>query len=152
MRWYATVDGHRRECELPGNANLAEALRGGVDTTSVKVACGEGTCGACSVLVQGVRVHGCVYPAFRALGQDIQTAASFADGPVARALVEAGGIQCGFCTPGMVVTIHSLAEHVPATEAGLREALAGNLCRCTGYVGLIKGAAVGLQRLRAGEP
>ncbi len=152
MHWYATVDGHRRECELPGNATLAEALRGGVQATSVKVACGEGTCGACSVLVRGERVHGCVYPAFRALGQDVQTAATFADGPVARALAEAGGIQCGFCTPGMVVTVHSLAKDVPATEADLRAALGGNLCRCTGYSALVKGAVAGLQRLRAGEP
>jgi aerobic-type carbon monoxide dehydrogenase small subunit (CoxS/CutS family) len=152
MRWSAEVDGRLVECDVPGNASLAEALRGGAENTAVKVACGEGICGACSCLVAGERVHGCIYPAFRAYGQVIQTAASFADGPVARALVEAGGVQCGFCTPGMVVAVHSLSTDVPATEAGIRHALAGNLCRCTGYAGLVAGAVAGLQRLRAGEP
>lgn len=151
MEWRATVDGQQVSCDLPGNATLAEALRQGLDRTATKVACGEGVCGACSTLVDGFRVHACIFPAFRAAGTTIQTATSFADGPVTQELVRSGGIQCGFCTPGMVVTIHAAGPEVEVTAEGLRRALAGNLCRCTGYAQLVEGATAGLARLREGK-
>ena len=147
--WSATVDGRTVQAEVPANASLAEALRA-AGALEVKLGCGEGTCGACSVLLDGVHVHSCVYPALRTEGAQILTAASFADGPVARALVEHGGLQCGFCSPGVVVGVHALAEDrsVAADPAALREALPGNLCRCTGYGQLYEGAAAGLAALR----
>ena len=147
--WSATVDGRTVEAEIPGNASLAEAVRA-AGVLEVKVGCDEGTCGACGLLLDGVHVHSCVYPAFRAEGRSLQTAASFADGPVARALADHGGLQCGFCSPGVVVAVHALAgeEGEEAEAEALREALAGNLCRCTGYSQLHEGAAAGLAALR----
>lgn len=146
--WRATVDGRKVQGEVRAAATLAEAIRAVAAEAGVKIACGEGTCGACSALVGGVRVHACIYPALRAQDQEIQTVASFADGPVARALAEHGGVQCGFCSPGMVVAVHAAGSDVPATPDGLRAHLSGNLCRCTGYGQLVDGAVAGLTRLR----
>ena len=145
--WTAIVDGAAAHADVPENASLAEALRAS-GALSVKVPCAEGMCGGCSVLLGEQRVHSCLVPAFRAQGATIRTAASFADGPVARALAEHGGLQCGFCTPGVVVAVHALPADVPATVEALRTALSGNLCRCTGYSQLIEGAAAGLRELR----
>lgn len=151
--WACNLDGTERTARDPGTGSLAEALRD-LGALQVKIACAEGTCGACSVLVDGVHVHSCLYPAHRADRRTICTAATFADGPVARALGEHGGLQCGFCTPGFVVAVHALVlrADVAATPASLRTALDGNLCRCTGYGQLLEGAAVGLAELRAQLP
>ncbi len=147
--WTAIVDGVEREAAIPANASLAEALRA-AGSLALKIACGEGTCGACSAVVDGDHIHSCVVPAMRYVGASVTTAARHADGPVVTALVTSGGLQCGFCTPGMVVAVHALVDRddVQATPAGLRRGLDGNLCRCTGYGLLVEGAANGLQALR----
>lgn len=148
--WRGKVDGQTIQAEVPANATLAEALRDGADRLEVKVACGEGTCAACTVVVNGQLVRSCLYPAMRAQDAEVTTARSYADGVIASAIATCGGLQCGFCTPGMVVATHHLVnqESVQATPDGICQALGGNLCRCTGYVQLLEGAALGLKTER----
>ena len=149
-KWICTLNGEAVEAEVAPNATLAEALRNSANALEVKVACGEGTCAACTVEIDGELVRSCLYPAFRAKGAEITTAAQYADGPIAQAIAQHGGLQCGFCTPGMVVTTHNLVgkKDIEHTPEGMRKALGGNLCRCTGYMQLIEGAAAGLKKAR----
>jgi aerobic carbon-monoxide dehydrogenase small subunit len=131
------VNGERRV--VPGDAlpteSLLYVLRERLGLPGSKNACEQGECGSCSVLVDGVLVCSCLELAAATQGRDIVTVEAsqrFAD--VQAAMVEAGGVQCGFCTPGFVVAIQSLLDRDPApTPLAVREALAGNLCRCTGY-------------------
>jgi carbon-monoxide dehydrogenase small subunit len=120
-------------------ARLLDVLRGELSLTGTKEGCGEGECGACSVLIDGELVNSCLVPAAQAEGAEITTVEGVADGErlhaVQRAMVECGGAQCGICTPGMVLAAVNLLERTPhPTEADIREGLAGNLCRCTGYM------------------
>jgi aerobic carbon-monoxide dehydrogenase small subunit len=133
-----TVDGV--PCCLPPDAdtaNLLTALREWLGVTTPKEACGTGVCGACTVLVDGRPLTSCTLLAADADGCEVLTAAGVAAGPgadVARCLVAAGGVQCGFCSPGFVVSITALLERDPqVNDAAARLALGGNLCRCTGY-------------------
>ena len=119
-------------------ARLLDVLREEVGLTGTKEGCGEGECGACSVLIDGELVNSCLVPAAQAEGSNILTVEGVADGErlhaVQRAMVECGGAQCGICTPGMVLAAVSLLKRTPQpSEADIREGLAGNLCRCTGY-------------------
>ena len=119
-------------------ARLLDVLREGLGLTGTKEGCGEGECGACSVIMGGELVNSCLIPFAQAEGADIRTVEGVADGErlhaVQRAMVECGGAQCGICTPGMVLAAVSLLERTPRpTDADIREGLAGNLCRCTGY-------------------
>jgi carbon-monoxide dehydrogenase small subunit len=142
-----TVNGEPRVVEdaLP-TESLLYVLRERLGLPGSKNACEQGECGSCSVLVDGVLVCACLELAAATVGCDVVTVEGLvADSPdsgdeldlltdVQRAMVEAGGVQCGFCTPGFVVAIHDLLAHDPAPgRLALREALAGNLCRCTGY-------------------
>src|SRR5215210_2582712 len=120
-------------------ARLLDVLREELSLTGTKEGCGEGECGACSVLIDGELVNSCLVPAAQVQGADIRTVEGLTDGErlhaVQRAMVECGGAQCGICTPGMVLAAVSLLERTPRpTDADIREGLAGNLCRCTGYV------------------
>ena len=120
-------------------ARLLDVLREELSLTGTKEGCGEGECGACSVLVGGELVNSCLVPAAQAEGADIRTVEGVADGErlhaVQSAMVECGGAQCGICTPGMVLAAVNLLKNNPdPTEADIREGLAGNLCRCTGYM------------------
>jgi aerobic carbon-monoxide dehydrogenase small subunit len=120
-------------------ARLLDVLREELSLTGTKEGCGEGECGACSVLVDGELVNSCLVPAAQAEGPEITTVEGVADGDrlhaVQRAMVECGGAQCGICTPGMVLAAINLRKQKPApTDADIREGLAGNLCRCTGYM------------------
>jgi len=142
--WRATVDGRAVSGLLTENATLAEAVREIAGETALKVGCGEGMCGACSALLDGQLVHACCTPAFRALDCDIQTGASFGDGPVAHAIVAHGGLQCGFCTPGALVALHAMPDGGVIDHDAVRRALGANLCRCTGYAQLVEGAVAGL--------
>ena len=119
-------------------ARLLDVLREEVGLTGTKEGCGEGECGACSVLIDGELVNSCLVPAAQAEGSDILTVEGVADGErlhaVQRAMIECGGAQCGICTPGMVLAAVNLLRRTPQpSEADIREGLAGNLCRCTGY-------------------
>ncbi|MBV9928956.1 MAG: (2Fe-2S)-binding protein [Acidobacteria bacterium] len=120
-------------------ARLLDVLREELKLTGTKEGCGEGECGACSVLLDGELVNSCLVPAAQVEGANIQTVEGVADGErlhaVQQAMLESGGAQCGICTPGMVLAAVNLLRHTPdPTEADIREGLAGNLCRCTGYM------------------
>jgi aerobic carbon-monoxide dehydrogenase small subunit len=131
----AAVDGAPME-------RLLDALRGPLGLTGTKEGCGEGECGACTVLLDGEPVLSCLVPLFQCAGRRIETIESIAEGPRREVLdrfVAAGGVQCGACTPGIVVTACALLDEIPAPDREeVRRALAGNLCRCTGYEGILR--------------
>jgi aerobic carbon-monoxide dehydrogenase small subunit len=135
-----TVNGRRRRVSVPPMKRLLDVLRDECGLTGTKEGCGEGECGACTVLLDGRSVNSCLIPAVQADGRRVVTVEGLARGRVLpalqRAFVATGGAQCGICTPGMLVSAHELIARsrgrVPG-EDEVREALAGNLCRCTGY-------------------
>jgi carbon-monoxide dehydrogenase small subunit len=133
-----TVNGEAVTLDAYPFARLLDVLREGLRLTGTKEGCGEGECGACSVLINGELVNSCLVPAAQVEGAEVLTVEGVADGErlhaVQRAMIECGGAQCGICTPGMVLAAVSLLARNPApTDADIREGLAGNLCRCTGY-------------------
>jgi aerobic carbon-monoxide dehydrogenase small subunit len=132
-----TVDGIAREVDARPEASLLRVLRDELGITAVKDACEQGECGSCSVWLDGEVVCSCLVPAVQADGGDVRTVESLANGtlhPLQEAFLDAGAVQCGYCTPGMLVAAADLLEREPHPSAdAVREALAGNLCRCTGY-------------------
>ena len=133
------VNGRARRVLVPPMKRLLDVLRQDLGLTGTKEGCGEGECGACTVLLDGVSVNSCLVPAFQADGQKVVTVEGLAVrsklSRLQQAFVEMGGAQCGICTPGMVIAAVSLLEkNSQPTEADIREGLAGNLCRCTGYM------------------
>jgi aerobic carbon-monoxide dehydrogenase small subunit len=139
MRITLTVNGEAREVDdvWPGES-LLYVLRERMGLPGSKNACEQGECGSCSVYIDGVLACACLVAAGQAQGRDVVTVEGLADGdelhPVQAAFVEVGAVQCGFCTPGLIVATHDLLARRPRpTDPEIREALAGNLCRCTGY-------------------
>jgi len=133
-----TVNGEPREADIWAGESLLTTLRDSLDLPGSKNACEQGECGSCSVLLDGELVCACLVLAAQADGHEVTTVEGLADGDelhrVQRAFVEAGAVQCGFCTPGLVVATAALLEANPEpSDDELREALSGNLCRCTGY-------------------
>lgn len=134
-----TVNGVPRTMTVPARRLLSDALRHDLGLTGTHVGCEHGVCGACTVLLDGRPVRSCLLFAVGVAGQDITTVEGCGNGPddlgpVQQAFVECHGLQCGFCTPGFVTTITAfLDEHPDPTEEQAREAISGNLCRCTGY-------------------
>lgn len=141
-----TLDGRRVALDVPVHWTLLRALRDGAGCTVVKHGCGEGVCGACAVRVDGVGVNACSMLASQVEGAIVETASGLtpSDGslhPLQRLFVEHGAVQCGFCTPGMLIAVLDAVESGSAsTAAEIRAALAGNLCRCTGYAGIVAAA------------
>jgi len=138
MKVSLTVNGEQREADVWEGDSLLFALREGLGLPGSKNACEQGECGSCSVLLDGTLVCSCLVLAAQAEGHDVVTVEGFAAGdrlhPVQQAFAEAGAVQCGFCTPGLVVaTVDLLARNPAPSDDEIREALAGNLCRCTGY-------------------
>ena len=134
-----TVNGVPRKASVYPMARLLDVLRDHMRLTGTKEGCGEGECGACSVIVDGALVNSCLMPALQAEGANIRTIEGVAAGDKLHAVQEAflqyGGAQCGMCTPGMILAAANLLERIPhPSEAEIRNGLAGNLCRCTGYV------------------
>ena len=138
MRVTVTVNGERHEAEVWEGESLLFALRERLGFPGSKNACEQGECGSCSVLLDGELVCACLVLAAQADGHDIVTVEGLGAGddlhPVQQAFVDAGAVQCGFCTPGLVVATAALLQQTPnPSEDEIREALSGNLCRCTGY-------------------
>jgi carbon-monoxide dehydrogenase small subunit len=133
-----SVNGGERAVEVEPMARLLDVLREELGLTGTKEGCGEGECGACAVLVDGVLVCSCLVPVGQVAGAAVRTVEGLAQGgdlaPLQQAFLEHGGAQCGICTPGMLLAAEQLLERTPdPTEDDVRVALAGNLCRCTGY-------------------
>jgi aerobic-type carbon monoxide dehydrogenase small subunit (CoxS/CutS family) len=147
-----TVNGERREAEGAPLDRLLDVLREGFGLTGSKEGCGEGECGACTVLVDGEPVLSCLVPLVQCNGRRVTTVEGLAADPEAarflERMVEAGGIQCGACTPGVVVTAWAMLSHHPRpSRQQVQEALAGNLCRCTGYDKIIRAVQHAAERM-----
>ena len=137
------VNGIAYPLELEPETTLLYAVREGVGLTGAKEGCDDSECGACMMLLDGKPVNSCSYLALQADGREVTTVEGLAGdaelSPLQRAFLEHGGVQCGFCTPGMLVSATSLLAAEPCpTEDEVRIALSGNLCRCTGYDGIVK--------------
>ena len=148
-----TVNGAAVDAWVAPSDRLVDLLRLRLGLTGTKEGCGNGECGACTVLVDGRAINACLYPALEAEGRAVVTIEGLA-GPggqlsaVQQAFVGEGGIQCGFCSPGMILSATALLQQNPApTEAEIRAALVGNLCRCTGYVQIIRSVQAAATRL-----
>ncbi|HEV2883953.1 MAG TPA: (2Fe-2S)-binding protein [Pyrinomonadaceae bacterium] len=134
-----SVNGQKKTVEAFPMERLLDVLREQLHLTGTKEGCGEGECGACSVLIEGRLVNSCLVPVGQISGRSIKTIEGVANGDqlhaVQQAFIDCGGAQCGICTPGMVLAAINLLESNPKpTEAEIRTGLAGNLCRCTGYM------------------
>jgi carbon-monoxide dehydrogenase small subunit len=154
MTYRLTVNGAPAEVEAPGMRRLLDVLREDLGLTGTKGGCGEGECGACSVLLDGLVVDACLVPLCQVQGSTVQTVESLADDGALNllqaAFLETGGAQCGICTPGMLMAGEAfLASGAEPTESAIREAIAGNLCRCTGYTKIIDAIALASQRQAA---
>ena len=139
-----TLNGETVQAEIEPHLTLLRLLREKIGLTGTKEGCGAGECGACTVLLNGMTVNSCIFPAMEVEGQTVVTIEGLADGegklhPLQQAFIEHGAIQCGFCTPGMVLSAKALLdEHPHPTEEEIRKGIAGNLCRCTGYVKIVE--------------
>ncbi len=151
MRLELVVNGDRLETDVWAGESLLFTLRERLGLPGSKNACEQGECGSCSVLLDGRLVCSCLVLAAQADGHEVVTVEGLADGddlhPVQAAFVDAGAVQCGFCTPGLVVAAADLLRRVPEpTDDEIREALSGNLCRCTGYQKIVEAVHVAAER------
>ncbi|MFC5471968.1 (2Fe-2S)-binding protein [Cohnella suwonensis] len=136
------INGHPVTLDVPAARRLLYVLRDDLGLTGTKVSCEIGRCGACMVLVDGKPVNSCLTMAYQCEGKRITTIEGIAGeeiDPIQQAFLEEGGYQCGYCTPGMIVSVKGLLSRNPdPSEADIEEALSGNLCRCTGYGGIVR--------------
>jgi carbon-monoxide dehydrogenase small subunit len=151
-----TVNGERRKLLVKPNELLLNVIRGKLGLTGTKYGCGGGECGACTVLVDGRPVLSCLTLAVAVDGKDLTTIEGIGTDenphPLQRAFVEAGAVQCGFCTPGMILSAKALLDRNPnPTRDEIKRALGGNLCRCTGYVKIIEAVELAAEHMRGGR-
>ena len=155
MRVRLTVNGAAREVDAPPLARLLDVLRIDLGLTGTKEGCGEGECGACTVLLDGAPVLSCLVPVCQVGGTDVRTVEGLVPiapgaarlGVLQQAFLETGGAQCGICTPGMLMAGEAfLASGADPTDEAIREAIAGNLCRCTGYTKIIDAIRLAAER------
>ncbi|HWO81002.1 (2Fe-2S)-binding protein [Gaiella sp.] len=151
MRISLTVNGEPLEADLWGGESLLMVLRDTLELPGSKNACEQGECGSCSVLLDGALVCSCLVLGAQAEGHEVVTIEGLAGDedlhPVQQAFVDAGAVQCGFCTPGLVVAVADLLERSPHPgEDEIREALSGNLCRCTGYAKIFDAVRLAAER------
>ena len=149
------VNGRTHEIALTPNTTLLQALRD-LGYTDVKSGCDKGDCGACAVLLNGEAVNSCLVLAWQADGAEVVTNAGLgtldAPHPLQQAFADAGAAQCGYCTPGMIISAKALLDRNPnPTEDEIREAISGNLCRCTGYAQIIEAVQLTAERMGGGQ-
>ncbi|MDD5218982.1 MAG: (2Fe-2S)-binding protein [Candidatus Bipolaricaulis sp.] len=152
MKVRFTVNGRAVTAEVDAETRLLDVLREDLHLTGTKEGCGEGECGACTVLLDGRPVNSCLVLALQIEGADIVTIEGLADGPrlhpIQQAFVDAGAVQCGFCTPGFVLSVYALLRDCPApSDEEILMALEGSLCRCTGYAKIVDAVRLAAKRL-----
>jgi carbon-monoxide dehydrogenase small subunit len=158
QRIRVTVNGQGYEREVPARKHLGDFLREDLGLTGTHIGCEHGVCGACTVMVDGAPLRACLMFAVQADGAAITTVEGLAapDGtlhPLQQAFWNRHGLQCGFCTPGMLMTLAAyLAEHPGADEHAIRDAISGNICRCTGYETIVDAALDAAQAMRPESP
>jgi aerobic carbon-monoxide dehydrogenase small subunit len=150
----STINGAEHSVLVDPRDTLLELLRDRIGLTGTKEGCGNGNCGTCTVLMDGAPVNACLVLALEVAGREVETIEGLASAgelhPIQSALVELGGTQCGFCTPGIVLSAKALLDANPTPgEAEIRQAIAGNLCRCTGYGKIVDAIATAARRLKA---
>ena len=148
-----TINGIEKKIDIAPGATLLEVLRH-EGYVGVKSGCGSGDCGACAVLLNGRAVNSCLTLAVRADGASITTVEGLADGrnlhPIQKAFLDTGAVQCGYCTPGMLMSALDLLSRIPnPSDEEIREAISGNLCRCTGYVKQVEAIRAGAKAMRS---
>jgi carbon-monoxide dehydrogenase small subunit len=148
-----TLNGSAVTLSVEAHRRLLDVLRDDLGLTGTKEGCGEGECGACTVIVDGRAVNACLYPAPEVDGKQVVTIEGLA-GPenelsvIQKAFADCGAVQCGFCSPGMIMSTKALLDEIPdPTDEEIREALLGNLCRCTGYVQIIEAVRAAAEKL-----
>ena len=138
------LNGEPVQAEVEPHLTLLQVLRDKLELTGTKEGCGMGECGACTVLLDGKTVNSCIFPALEIEGRSVLTIEGLSDAkgglhPIQKAFIEHGAVQCGFCTPGMVLSAKALLDENPKpTEEEIRNGIAGNLCSCTGYLQIIE--------------
>ena len=147
------VNGKDYEIQVKSCATLLDVLREQLGLTGTKEGCGVGECGACTVIVDGQAVNACLMLALEARGRSVTTIEGLADDgrlhPIQQAFVDIGGLQCGFCTPGMILSTKALLDRNPdPTDEEIRKGLEGNFCRCTGYTKIIDSVRVAAERMK----
>ncbi len=148
-----TINGEKRNVETDPDTRLLDLIRNDLGLTGAKEGCGKGECGACTVIMNGRLVASCLVLAPQADGAEITTVEGLSTGdelhPVQQAFIESGAVQCGFCTPGMVLAGKKLLDENPdPTEEEIRRGLSGNLCRCTGYEKIIEAVKIAAKKMK----
>ena len=149
------INGQVENLEVAPHRTLLEVIRDDLQLTGTKCGCEDGTCGACTVILDGKPVRSCLILAAEAEGKKILTIEGLSSGeelhPLQEAFVNYGAVQCGFCTPGMILTAKALLDkNLNPSEEEIRKAISGNLCRCTGYTKIVEAIAAAAQRLKGG--
>ncbi|MEW6673035.1 MAG: (2Fe-2S)-binding protein [Thermodesulfobacteriota bacterium] len=147
-----TLNGETTTVEIEADDRLIDVLRDRLLLTGTKKGCGEGECGTCTVLLNGIPVNSCLLPAMKVHGKAVTTIEGLARGevlhPLQESFLEAGAVQCGFCTPGMILSAKALLDHKKnPTDEEIKLALSGNICRCTGYVQIIEAVKLAAAKL-----
>lgn len=146
------MNGTERQIDIDENDRLLDVIREGFHLTGTKEGCGEGECGVCSVLLDGKLVNSCMIMAFQAADREVITIEGLGENgeldPIQQAFIDTGAVQCGFCTPGMVLSAKALLLKNPTpTKQEIRRGISGNLCRCTGYEKIVEAVALASERL-----